>query len=101
MATMELQRSALFNTAIYLGDDLGDALTYGEDESFEQPVVITRMNGDVENIGSLIQREGEKVHIKVVRETTSQHAEIRVPVTTSPLDVEEIILSLALELLLS
>lgn len=101
MATMALQRSAFFNTAIYFGDDLGHALSYGEEGSFEQPVVITRINGDVENIGSLIQREGEQVHIEVVREKTSQHAELRVPITTSPMDAEELILSLTLELLLS
>jgi hypothetical protein len=96
---MGLQRSAFFNTAIYFGDDLGHALSYGE--SFEQPVSIVRMNGDVESLSSHIKREGELIHIEVVRETTSQHAEMRVPVTTSPMDAEELILSLTLELLLS
>lgn len=99
MATMKLQRSAFFNTAIYFGDDLGHALSYGE--SFEQPVLIERMNGDIESFNSLIKRGGELAHIEVLREKTSQHAELRVPVTTSPLDAEELILSLTLELLLS
>lgn len=98
MATMKLQRSASFSTAIYFGDDLGDAMSFGE--TFEQPVVIERMSGAVENIDSIILRETDNVHIKVVREN-SQQAELRVPITTSPLDAEEHILSLTLELLLS
>lgn len=99
MATITLQRSAFFSTAIYFGDDIGHALAYGED--FEQPVIVERMGGEKEIINSLIKREGELVRVEVLREKTSQHAELRVPVTTSPMDAEEIIHSLTLELLIS
>lgn len=99
MATIKLNRTAFFSTAIYFGDDLGHAFSSGE--SFEQPVLIERMNGDTESIKSLIQLEGELARIEVFREKTSQHAELRVPVTTSPMDAEELILALTLELLLS
>lgn len=99
MATITLNRTAFFSTAIYFGDDLGHAFSYGE--SFEQPVIIERMNGDTESIKSLIQREGELAHIKVFRAKTSQHTELRVPITMSPMDAEELILALTLELLLS
>ena len=99
MATMKLQTTGDFRAAVYLGDDLGECLSGGS--SFAQPVIIERMNGESEVIDSLIKLEGGAASIEVFRELTDKRAELRVPATTSPLDAEDMILSLTLELLLS
>jgi hypothetical protein len=99
MATIKLQRSSNFSTAIYLGEDLGDALSDGH--MLVQNVLIERMNGKTENVNSFIQVKGDFAHIGVIREETFQQMDQHIPVSTSPLDAEELILSLTLELLLS
>lgn len=99
MATIKLNRSIDFATAINMGDDLGDALSAGE--MFEQDVLIERMNGENESVMSFIRIEGDLARIGVIRDSNCQHLDMHVPVTTSPMDAEELILSLTLELLLS
>lgn len=98
MATIKLQRSADFATAIYRGEDLGNSLPDGH--FFVQDVLIERMNGKIETVNSFIQVKGDVAHIGVVRDHTFEQIDQYVPVITSPLDAEELILSLALELLL-
>jgi hypothetical protein len=99
MATIKLQRSSDFAMAIYMGEDLGCALSDGH--MLVQNVLIERMDGKTENINSFIQVKGDLAHIGVIRDETFQQLEQHIPVAMSPLDAEDLILSLTLELLLS
>lgn len=99
MATITLHHSRDFTTAVFLCIDLGQALSDGR--VFAQNVLVKRLNGDTESVQSFVRITGEQANIEVFRKKTSQHAEIRVPVTAFPRDAEEHILALTLEMLLS
>lgn len=98
MATITLDRSNDFITAIFLRLELGQALSDGR--VFSQNVTLERANGDTENVQTRVRVEGEKAYIEAFRKKTSQHTEMFVPAGTSILDAEKHILSLALDLLL-
>lgn len=99
MATMNLRRSNDFTTGIFLQLNLGVALSNGR--TFQQNVRVEKMSGETENLDSSIQIVGDMAHIDVIRSKTSQSLDLRVSATTSLLDAEKLIHSLALELLLS
>lgn len=99
MTTITLNRSRDFTTAIFLRIDLGQALSDGR--VFDQNVLVKRLNGDSESVQSFVRIKDEEANIEVFRKKTSQHAEMRVPVTALPSDAEDHILALTLELLLS
>lgn len=99
MATITLNRSRDFTTAIFLRIDLGQALSDGR--VFDQNVHVKRLNGDSENVHSIVRIKEDQANIEVFRKKTSQRAEVRVPITALPSDAEDHILALTLEMLLS